>query len=77
MGVLPVCLSTIVPGALGGQKRAPDCLELELQMVVSCPVGARNQTQFLWKMSHLSIPTSLPLKRVGDPWLRRATYREG
>lgn len=27
-----------------GQKRASGCLELELRMVVSHPVGARNQT---------------------------------
>lgn len=28
----------------GGQKSASDLLELELQMVVSCHVGAGNQT---------------------------------
>ena len=32
-----------------GQKRALEPLELELQMVVSCYVGARNQTWVLCK----------------------------
>lgn len=30
-----------------GQKRAPDSLGLELHMVVSCQVGAVNQTRVL------------------------------
>lgn len=34
--------------AKGGQKRAPVTLELEWQMVVSCPVSVRNQTMVLW-----------------------------
>ena len=33
--------------AHGGQKRAVEPLEVELQTVVSCHVGARNQTQVL------------------------------
>lgn len=33
-----------VPGAHGGQKRALDIQELELQKIVSCPVGSRNET---------------------------------
>jgi hypothetical protein len=45
-------------GAQGGQKRILDLLRLELQMVVSCHIGAGNQTGVL-----LSTETSLqPLK---------------
>ena len=33
---------TSMADAYGGQKRAPDLLELELQTVVSCSMGARN-----------------------------------
>lgn len=36
-----------MPRALGGQKGALDPLEKELEMVVSCHVGARNGTQVL------------------------------
>lgn len=32
-----------------GQKRGLHILELELQMVMSCQVGARTQTQVLYK----------------------------
>lgn len=45
-----------VPDACGGQKKAWDPLELELQMVVRHLVGARTQTQGLCrsdKCSHL------------------------
>ncbi|EGW00631.1 hypothetical protein I79_008363 [Cricetulus griseus] len=35
------------PGALRGQKRTLDILELELLMVVSCHVDAGNRTQSL------------------------------
>ena len=38
--VLPACAS--VPGVCGGQKRASDTLELELEVVVSHCVGAGN-----------------------------------
>lgn len=31
-----------MPGAFGGQKKGSDPLELESQVVVNCPVGARN-----------------------------------
>ena len=45
-----LCLCTAyIPGVHGGQKRVLDSLKLELQTVVSCPVGARNRTQVLWK----------------------------
>lgn len=33
--------------AYGGQRRAADLLELDIQMVVICHVGAENQTQIL------------------------------
>lgn len=36
MGILSLCMC--VSGAHRGQKTIPDCLELELQMVVSCPM---------------------------------------
>lgn len=40
---LHVCMCTVfVPGAQGGQKKALDLLELELQTVVFCRIGARN-----------------------------------
>ena len=42
-----VCI-TCVPGAYGGPK-ASDPLNLELQMVVSCHVGAGKQTNALYK----------------------------
>jgi hypothetical protein len=32
----------MMPGALGDLERAPDLLEFELQMVLSCSVHARN-----------------------------------
>jgi hypothetical protein len=38
MRVLPTCM----PGIHRGQKRALGLLELELQMIVSHPVGAGN-----------------------------------
>lgn len=38
------------------QKRASDALDLKLQMAVSCHVGARNQTQVLYKKKQCSEP---------------------
>jgi hypothetical protein len=38
-------------GAHGGQKRAWDPLGLELQIVVNSHVGARIETQAIWKRS--------------------------
>jgi hypothetical protein len=40
-----------MPGTLRGQMMALDPLELELLVVVSYHVGARIQTQGLWKSS--------------------------
>lgn len=41
--LLYVCApTTCVPGAQGSQKNLSDSLDLELQMVVSCHVGAEN-----------------------------------
>jgi hypothetical protein len=52
---LHICLCAMyMPGAKGGQKRAPDPLELEFQMVVTYHVGARNQKQVIWKSSQCS-----------------------
>lgn len=50
--VLCACLNECLSlyhtcSACGGQKRSSDTLGLELQTVVSCPVGARNWTQVL------------------------------
>lgn len=44
MGFLPACLCMhhVHAGSLGGQKRALNSLELELQAVVSHHVGAGN-----------------------------------
>lgn len=42
-----------MPGAQGGQKMMSDPLELELLMVVSCHVGAGNQTQVLCKSNNV------------------------
>lgn len=39
-----VC-SACVPGALGGHKRAPMLLKLDLEMLVGCHMGAENRTQ--------------------------------
>lgn len=36
------CIYVCMPGALGGQKTVSEPLELELQVVVSHHVGARN-----------------------------------
>ena len=44
-----------MPGAQGGQKMMSDPLELELLMVVSCHVGARNSCSLdQWVISSLS-----------------------
>lgn len=48
INVLPVCVDveSCMPGACGGQKRVSNVLGLELfQRVVSCYVGAENQTR--------------------------------
>lgn len=42
-----ICLHAC--SAWRGQKKASDSLELELQTIVSCHVGARNQTLILCK----------------------------
>lgn len=39
-----VCIP-YVPGTCGGQKKAQDLLDLELQTAVCCHVGTGNQTQ--------------------------------
>ena len=36
------------------QKNESEALELELQTVVSCHVGARNQTLVVWKSNQCS-----------------------
>lgn len=59
MCVLPVtCLMTMcVCHACGGQKRASDGLELELQLVVTNHVDAGNRSQVLWKNSKVLLIT--------------------
>ena len=55
MGVLPVCLHVyLMYAVLIDQKRALDLLELDLQRVVSCFVGAGNQTLVLYKSNQCS-----------------------
>lgn len=49
-------------GAYGGQKRAPDTLELGLQTVVSSHVGVESQTLVL-SLSYLSSPCNLLLNK--------------
>ena len=55
--LLCVCIMH-VPGAHGGQNRASDLLELELQTVVRHHTGAGNRTQVLCKSSQCSKPLS-------------------
>lgn len=50
-----LCVSSPMSyNARGGQKRVLDALELELWMVLSCHVGARNHTWVPWKSSQCS-----------------------
>ena len=45
MFCLYACLCTLcVPDACGGQKKVSDLLDLELQMIVSCHVGAGSRS---------------------------------
>jgi hypothetical protein len=53
-----VWLCTLCVQARGGQKRALDPLELELQMVASHHVGAGNQTLVLCKIIKYPEPLS-------------------
>lgn len=63
---LHVYLCTMcVSDAYAGQKRVLSLLKLELSMLVTCHVAAKNGTQVLWKSSqyhyplmHLSIPSA-------------------
>lgn len=63
-----------------GQKKMPDPLELELQKVVSCHVGAGTQTQTLPKsscelLSHFSTSTTPPL--FGGTELNQQSHLSG
>lgn len=49
IAVLPECTS--VYRVCGGQKRASDILELELQVIMSSHGGAENKTQILGESS--------------------------
>lgn len=50
-----VCICVLQAcGAHGSQKRASDLMELELQVVVSCHVGAGHQTWVLYRSTVLS-----------------------
>ena len=42
-----VCVSQVCLVSVEAIKRMPDPLELELQMVMSCHVGARNQKEVI------------------------------
>lgn len=72
MFCLHTCLNTIcVSGALRGQKRALDLLQLELQTFMSHYVGARNWTRVpCWSSKHIlllshlcSYSCSFPLRK--------------
>lgn len=76
-----VCVPCLCVQFPRGQKRAPEPLELELQMVGSCHVVTGNQTQVLWTsrmcsllLRHLSSPKIqfLPLftgiKSIQQQW---------
>ena len=56
MSVLPECVSVsiCIPSACGGQKKALDPLELELQMVVSCHADSGDEMWILFKNSKYS-----------------------
>lgn len=43
-----------MPGALGGQKRVLEALELELPTIIGLSVGAENLTWVLRKSSYCS-----------------------
>ena len=65
--------ATCPPGTRGSQKRAPDPLELESEMVVSHHTGARNQPRVLCKnKSFFHNPENLDDKE--DP--ERDAHRE-
>lgn len=53
--LLHLCLSaTCVPGDLRGQKGVSDPLNLELEVPMSCHVGASKETHVLWERSQCS-----------------------
>lgn len=56
---------TCMPDVLGGQKRAPETLELELCLVVGHLVGAGDQTPVLWKSSSVLFPAEPSLSSLG------------
>lgn len=58
------CANTVSLYHLGSQERASHHLELELQVVVSSPVGAGHLTQVLWKVKLLITEPSLPARWV-------------
>jgi hypothetical protein len=49
----------VISYAPGGQKRASDSLELELEAIVSHHIADKNQTQVLCKSRQCSKPPSL------------------
>lgn len=62
-----ICIcTTCMPGVLGGQKRALDPLQLELQTAVSHNVGAGNKIWILWMSKEYSEPQS-HLSNLSDP----------
>lgn len=57
------CLSTqhVLPGALEGQRKDSEPLELELQIVMNHLVGAENLTWILYKSNRCSLAAELSL----------------
>lgn len=72
MDVLPgLCMCTVcMPDTYVGQKRALNPLKLELWVVVSPHMGARNQSQILWKTRKCF----LPLSYLSSPELKILSY---
>lgn len=62
MGVLPICVNVqylCAPGALRGQRKARESLELKLHMVVSCHMGTGNQPLSLPQEQQVLLTTEL------------------
>ena len=75
---LNVCLCTSCMPARGGQRRMANALGSELQMAVSCPVGAGNHVQAPGAWYSLSLNLSIvpsmclsaesPERGISFPW---------
>jgi hypothetical protein len=64
--LLAYLCTTCMSGALGGQKKMSDLLELKLWPIVSYHVGTGDQTQVFWKSSQCSKLSSRLSSPLGD-----------